>query len=79
MNLKFPEVEQQRLPVEDAIAQSATSVSVSNYLATRLVEAGVEKVFTVPGDFILAMLDEFVRHPNLQLIGCCNELNAGIH
>lgn len=66
-----------RNPVEEAIAQTSPTVTLSSYLATRLVEAGVEKIFAIPGDFILSMLDEFVRDPRLQLIGCCNELNAG--
>lgn len=65
-----------RQPVEAAIAP-CKRVSVSSYLATRLVQAGVHEIFTVPGDFILFMLDEFIRNPQLELVGCCNELNAG--
>jgi len=31
----------------------------------------------VPGDFTLALLDEFLKEPSLSMVGCCNELNAG--
>lgn len=43
----------------------------------RIVEAGARHYFTVPGDFTLALLDEFLKEPKLKMIGCCNELNAG--
>ncbi|XP_074296245.1 pyruvate decarboxylase 2-like [Silene latifolia] len=51
--------------------------TLGRHLARRLVEIGVSDVFTVPGDFNLALLDHFVAEPELNLIGCCNELNAG--
>eukprot|EP00981_Chlorochromonas_danica_P015862 scaffold14717_cov168-Ochromonas_danica.AAC.9 len=51
-------------------------VTVGTYLARRLVQAGVGHYFTVPGDFTLSLLDEFLLQDNLNMIGCCNELNA---
>jgi len=51
--------------------------SVGDYLARRLEQAGVRHYFTVPGDFTLVLLDQLLKNPRLQLIGCCNELNAG--
>ncbi|KAJ4731509.1 Pyruvate decarboxylase [Rhynchospora pubera] len=33
--------------------------------------------FSVPGDFNLTLLDHLLAEPGLNLIGCCNELNAG--
>ncbi|KAF1890563.1 hypothetical protein Lal_00041366 [Lupinus albus] len=51
--------------------------TVGSHLARRLVEVGVRDVFSVPGDFNLALLDHLIAHPQLNLIGCCNELNAG--
>ena len=51
--------------------------SVGEYLAHRLEHAGVRHYFTVPGDFNLVLLDQLLKNPRLQLIGCCNELNAG--
>ena len=51
--------------------------SVGDYLAQRLEQAGVRHYFTVPGDFTLVLLDQLLKNPRLQLVGCCNELNAG--
>ena len=54
-----------------------SKITIAGYLAHRLVEAGLSHFFTVPGDFTLAMLDEFLKESNLKMISCCNELNAG--
>jgi pyruvate decarboxylase len=51
--------------------------TVGEYLARRLEQAGIRHYFTVTGDFNLVLLDQFLKNPRLQLIGCCNELNAG--
>lgn len=51
-------------------------ISIGRYLAKRILSAGVNNVFTVPGDFIFNLLDEF-QDEGLRLITCCNELNAG--
>jgi pyruvate decarboxylase len=51
--------------------------SVGEYLATRLEQVGIRHYFTVPGDFSLVLLDQLLKNPRLQLIVCCNELNAG--
>ena len=51
--------------------------TLGRYIAARLVEVGVRDVFTVPGDFNLILLDHLLAEPGLELIGCCNELNAG--
>jgi indolepyruvate decarboxylase len=37
----------------------------------------VRHYFTVPGDFNLVLLGQLLKDSRLQLIGCCNELNAG--
>jgi TPP-dependent 2-oxoacid decarboxylase len=55
---------------------SHNSVTVGKYLAARLVAGGVSHFFTVPGDFTLALLDELQSEPELNMVGCCNELNA---
>ncbi|PRQ29098.1 putative pyruvate decarboxylase [Rosa chinensis] len=62
------------LPVVPAAACSGT---LGRHLARRLVEIGVHDVFSVPGDFNLTLLDHLIAEPELNLIGCCNELNAG--
>jgi TPP-dependent 2-oxoacid decarboxylase len=51
--------------------------SVGDYLAGRLVEAGVDRVFGVPGDYTLTLLDYLIAAPGLEWTGCANELNAG--
>ncbi|CAL5351526.1 unnamed protein product [Camellia sinensis] len=51
--------------------------TLGRHLARRLVQIGVSDVFSVPGDFNLTLLDHLLAKPGLNLIGCCNELNAG--
>ena len=54
-----------------------STVSVGSYLAQRLVEAGTSTFFTVPGDYILGLLDSLLKNKCLKMVGCCNELNGG--
>ena len=56
---------------------SEDSWSVGKYLASRLVELDVRHYFTVPGDYNLILLDEFLKIDGLEMVSCCNELNAG--
>jgi len=51
--------------------------TVGLHLAQRLHQAGLKDVFNIPGDFSLVLLDQLLKVPELRLIGCCNELNAG--
>eukprot|EP00607_Mallomonas_marina_P005804 CAMPEP_0182437014 /NCGR_PEP_ID=MMETSP1167-20130531/84753_1 /TAXON_ID=2988 /ORGANISM="Mallomonas Sp, Strain CCMP3275" /LENGTH=606 /DNA_ID=CAMNT_0024629769 /DNA_START=25 /DNA_END=1845 /DNA_ORIENTATION=+ len=51
--------------------------TVGAYLASRLVDAGADKVFAVPGDYNLILLDKLIDNPKLEVIGNCNELNGG--
>jgi alpha-keto-acid decarboxylase len=51
--------------------------TIGDYLAERLVEAGVDRVFGVPGDYTLTLLDYLIAQPGLAWSGCANELNAG--
>ncbi|KAL5740358.1 hypothetical protein ACOSQ2_029538 [Xanthoceras sorbifolium] len=56
---------------------SLSTQTLGHHLAHRLVEIGVSDIFTVPGDSNLTLLDYLVVQPGLNVIGCCNELNAG--
>lgn len=56
---------------------STTLVTLGGYLATRLAQAGIRDFFGVPGDYNLVLLDELIKEPQLRMISCCNELNAG--
>ncbi|KAJ8424877.1 hypothetical protein Cgig2_014414 [Carnegiea gigantea] len=61
-------------PVPVPLAPEAT---LGRHIAHRLVQVGVNDVFSVPGDFNLTLLDHLIAEPKLNNIGCCNELNAG--
>ncbi len=51
--------------------------TVGQYLASRLEQIGINDYFMVPGDYNLTLLDEILLNKNLNMINCCNELNAG--
>ncbi|KAG6401679.1 hypothetical protein SASPL_138543 [Salvia splendens] len=53
------------------------SATLGRHIARRLVQIGLEDVFSVPGDFNLTLLDHLIAEPGLTNVGCCNELNAG--
>jgi pyruvate decarboxylase len=50
---------------------------LGRHLARRFVEIDVRDVISVPGDFNLMLLDHLIVEPELNLVGCCNELNTG--
>ncbi|XP_057982953.1 pyruvate decarboxylase 1 [Malania oleifera] len=56
---------------------ASSEATLGRHLARRLVEIGVNDVFSVPGDFNLTLFDHLIAEPGLNLVGCCNELNAG--
>ncbi|PWY56700.1 pyruvate decarboxylase [Legionella qingyii] len=51
--------------------------TVGTYLAQRLQELGMNDYFAIPGDYNLGLLDELLKNKSLNMINCCNELNAG--
>jgi indolepyruvate decarboxylase len=50
--------------------------TVGTYLIKRLEQCGVKHIFGVPGDYVLGFFD-LLEESNIELIGTCNELNAG--
>ena len=52
-------------------AQQVTNAeyAVGNYLMDRLVEVGADRVFGVPGDYSLTLLDYVIAHPGLAWTG----------
>ena len=54
----------------------ASTVTLAEYLFTRLRQLGVQSVHGVPGDYNLSLLDH-VEPTGLHWVGNCNELNAG--
>jgi indolepyruvate decarboxylase len=51
-------------------------MSVGDFLLRRLREAGVDKIFGVPGDFNLELVQRVEDQDSVTWIGTCNELNA---
>lgn len=51
--------------------------TIGGYLAARLEQIGLKHYFAVPGDYNLVLLDELLANKKLEMISCCNELNAG--
>jgi Thiamine pyrophosphate enzyme, N-terminal TPP binding domain len=71
--------EHMRSPEERVFVEEpeVSTTTVGSYLAQRLVEAGTSTFFTVPGDYILGLLDSLLKNKGLKMVGCCNELNGG--
>ena len=53
------------------------SETVIEYVLRRLKDIGIDAIFGVPGDFAFPVNDAIVNNPDIDWIGCCNELNAG--
>ena len=53
-----------------------TQATVATYLIGRLKQAGLRHAFGVPGDYVLSFMDRLMEE-GIELIGTCNELNAG--
>jgi indolepyruvate decarboxylase len=50
--------------------------TVGAYLIERLERCGLKHIFGVPGDYVLGFFDR-IEQSSIQLVGTCNELNAG--
>ncbi|VZI15839.1 unnamed protein product [Fusarium fujikuroi] len=53
-----------------------SQIPVCEYLFRRIASLGIRHIFGVPGDFNLTILDHVYAVPELEWLGCCNELNA---
>ncbi len=51
--------------------------TVGDYLLDRLAELGVDRIFGVPGDFTLGLLDHIEDDDRIDWVGMANELGAG--
>lgn len=51
--------------------------TVGQYLGQRLTDLGLKHWFGVPGDFNLLLMDQLLATKGLEMVCCCNELNAG--
>ncbi len=52
------------------------ATTVIQHVLRRLRDIGVTDVFGVPGDYAFAVNDAICHDPDVNWIGCCNELNA---
>jgi indolepyruvate decarboxylase len=52
------------------------TTTVIQHVLARLRDIGIGDVFGVPGDYAFAVNDAICEHPDINWIGCCNELNA---
>jgi indolepyruvate decarboxylase len=52
------------------------SKTVIQYVLSRLKQLGISDIFGVPGDFVYPVCDAIIDDPNINWIGCANELNA---
>jgi TPP-dependent 2-oxoacid decarboxylase len=52
------------------------STTVATYLIDRLKQTGLGHAFGVPGDYVLTFMDRLIAS-GVNLVGTCNELNAG--
>lgn len=53
-----------------------SQVTVASYILERLKHAGLQHAFGVPGDYVLTFMDRLIES-GIELVGTCNELNAG--
>jgi indolepyruvate decarboxylase len=51
-------------------------MTLIEHVLSRLKAIGISDVFGVPGDFAFPLNDAICNDPEMQWIGCCNELNA---
>ncbi|MEA5537863.1 thiamine pyrophosphate-binding protein [Limnoraphis robusta Tam1] len=65
-----------RVPLIEKPVVGSVTTTVGEYLVSQLEAVGVRHVFGVPGDYVLDLMDIMVES-SMQLVGTCNELNAG--
>ncbi len=52
------------------------TATVAQYLVQQLKAVGIHHIFGVPGDYVLKLMD-YIVESSIELVGTCNELNAG--
>lgn len=52
------------------------TLPLSEYIFRRIDSLDIHSIFGVPGDYNLSFLEHLYSVPNLNWVGCCNELNA---
>lgn len=62
--------------MELQISAEMNNFTINEYLVSRLLDAWLNHVFGLPGDFVLDLLDHLTKSP-IKWIGTCNKLNVG--
>lgn len=62
------------MPINSQLSHE--DITIGEYILARLAQLGLKEVHGVPGDSNLRFLDLIEDHPDLNWVGCCNELNA---
>ena len=52
-------------------------ITVNDFLIQQLYKIGITDIFGVPGDYNFNILEAVEKNPNINWVGCTNELNAG--
>lgn len=52
------------------------TMPLSEYIFKRISTLGINRIFGVPGDYNLSMLEHLYSVPGMKWVGCCNELNS---
>jgi phenylpyruvate decarboxylase len=60
----------------EPLSTSTSSLPLSEYIFRRILSLGIHSIFGVPGDYNLSLLEHIYSVPELNWIGCCNELNS---
>ncbi|MDY7024360.1 MAG: thiamine pyrophosphate-binding protein, partial [Cyanobacteriota bacterium] len=63
-------------PIAETPTVASMTTTVGEYLIRQLEAVGVRHVFGVPGDYVLDFMD-VILESSMDLVGTCNELNAG--
>ncbi|HEX6900928.1 MAG TPA: indolepyruvate/phenylpyruvate decarboxylase [Thermoanaerobaculia bacterium] len=64
-------------PPKHPVERPAGNPTLSRFILDQLVEAGVESIFAIPGDFILRLCQVIERDPRLRLLTMSHEPGVG--
>lgn len=59
-----------------SLTTSTELLPLSEYIFRRIESLDIHNIFGVPGDYNLSFLEYLYNVPNLNWVGCCNELNS---
>lgn len=63
-------------PVASETSFESYKLPLSEYVFRRIESLDIHNIFGVPGDYNLSFLEHLYSVPNINWVGCCNELNS---